>query len=318
MLDEFSIIRTFFTRQNARADVIASIGDDAAVLQVPQDQQLVVTMDTLVAGVHFLATVDPIDLGHKVLAVNLSDLAAMGATPAWATLALTLPAVDETWLRGFTQGFFALAQHFQVQLVGGDLTRGPLTITCQMHGFVPKGQALHRNQAQVGDWIGVTGPLGDAGLALALLQQRLSANESVVQAVLPKLLRPWPRIEQGQRLRQVAHSAIDISDGLLADLGHILEQSGVGARVQVEDIPLSAALSTALDPASAWQLALSAGDDYELCFTIAPENWPKLVAAAPDCAFYAVGVIEKELGLRCEMKNGESFATIQSAGYRHF
>lgn len=311
--NEFALIKQFFTDKKKHPGTIIGSGDDAAVLQVPAGHQLVVSVDTLVSGVHFFPSVDPYDLGYKVLAVNLSDLAAMGAQPAWATLALTLPAVDETWLNAFSKGFFALADEVGVELVGGDLTRGSLTVTCQIHGYLPNGSALQRNGARPGDWIGVTGYLGDAGFALDILQHTRRVDSATLAQVLPKLLRPVPRIAQGLCLRGLAHAAIDISDGLWADLSHILDASGVGACVSLDAIPLSPAL-TQVQPKVAQTWALSAGDDYELCFTLPAARWTQLPAQYD---WYPIGVIEPGSGLRCQDQQGRA-VHLDHHGYRHF
>jgi thiamine-monophosphate kinase len=315
--DEFEIIEQFFTRQAiSREDVLLGIGDDAAVLQVPADSDLVLCMDTLVAGIHFPQHTSARAIGHKALAVNLSDLAAMGAVPVWATLSITLPENDAAWLAEFASGFFALAKQYGVQLVGGDTTRGPLSVTVQAHGFVPRGMALQRDGAQSGDRIYVTGSLGDAGLAL------LMQGEAALQE---RLDYPQPRIEAGQALRGLASAAIDISDGLLADLGHILEAGAQGATIRVDELPRSPAFLAALERAgedrASWShaLPLSAGDDYELCFTV-PES--RCVAAEKELQHLgepvtAIGIIEPEPGIRCVRADGAVYRP-QATGYRHF
>jgi thiamine-monophosphate kinase len=311
---EFEIIRRYFTRlQPQRKDVIAGIGDDAALLQVPTGRELVVSMDTLVAGVHFPETTPAAAIGHKALAVNLSDLAAMGATPAWVTLSITLPDNDPVWLEDFSQGFFHLADYYNVQLVGGDTTHGPLSVTVQAHGFVPGGCALRRVGAQVGDRIYVTGTLGDAGLAL---RQGDQADPALQQ----RLDYPKPRITAGQLLRDVASAAIDISDGLLADLGHLLEVDDLGASVNVDELPRSPAFIAATrQQPSFHELPLSAGDDYELCFTV-PEgdcNEMEMALSSQSIEFSAVGVIEQEPGIRCHKTNGDLYQAATD-GYQHF
>lgn len=320
-LSEFTLIQRYFaSRGPTRPDVLLGIGDDCALLTLPPGESLAVTLDLLVAGNHFLADADPEGIGHKSLAVNLSDLAAMGATPAWITLGLSLPAVDEVWLEGFCRGLFKLAERFQVQLVGGDVTRGPLTITLQAHGFVPPGLALRRNGARPGDVICVTGTLGDAALGLALARQQLhGGGDDAVTYLRDRLERPTPRLRQGLELRGLASAAIDISDGLAQDLGHILERSGVGACVQVERLPLSPALLACTDSDSALALALAGGDDYELCFTVPPQRLPQVQALALDwdCALTAIGVIEAGAGLRCRREDGAVY-TLAQPGYDHF
>ena len=316
--DEFEIIERFFTRQAiSRDDVQLGIGDDAAVLRVPANSELVLCMDTLVAGVHFPANTPAAAIGHKALAVNLSDLAAMGAVPAWATLSITLPENNVGWLAEFAHGFFQLAEQHGVQLVGGDTTRGPLTVTVQAHGFVPHGQAINRSGAQAGDYIYVTGTLGDAGLALR--QEGGAGSE-----LRSRLDFPEPRIATGLALRGHASAAIDVSDGLLADLGHLLETDNLGASVQLEALPRSGEFVAAVEQLHDHQtlfnaLPLSAGDDYELCFTV-PAAHCSVVEAR--CAGLpgrctSIGVIEATAGVRCHLENGTAWQPDRD-GYRHF
>lgn len=268
-LSEHALIRDYFSRCGRhRDDVLLGVGDDGALLVAPPGQTLVVTLDTLVAGVHFLPNVDPEALGHKALAVNLSDLAAMGAEPAWASLGLTLPVADPHWLAGFTRGLCGLARRFGVALVGGDTTRGPLCISLQLQGFVPPGAALRRSGAQVGDHIYVTGTLGDAGLALRALLR----GEEPVRGLRERLERPEPRVGVGLGLRGIASAAIDLSDGLAADLGHLLAASGVGAEVLLKDLPLSPTVAAEVSASGSWDGVVASGDDYELCFTLPPEH----------------------------------------------
>jgi thiamine-monophosphate kinase len=319
-LSEFTLIQRYFANQpQARADVALGIGDDCALLRVPASQVLAVTLDTLVAGVHFFTDTDPESLGHKALAVNLSDLAAMGAEPAWATLALTLPEADEAWLTAFCRSLFVLAERFGVELVGGDTTQGPLTITLQAHGFVPEGMALRRDGARPGDVICVTGTPGDAGLVLEATYGRAvipAAHRAYLQA---RLERPTPRIRQGLELRGLANAAIDISDGLAQDLGHILERSGVGACLNVDRLPRSPALLAYGDQEMAIVVALAGGDDYELCFTVPPQNLDSVqkLAADWDCGCTAIGFIESQPGLRCQYENGSPYRLVKR-GYEHF
>ena len=322
-LTEFSLIEKYFTAQaRKRADVATGIGDDAAVVDVPAGEQLVVAVDTLVAGVHFPSSTTPADIGHKALAVNLSDLAAMGARPCWATLALTLPQADEAWVAEFARGFFALAARYQIELIGGDTTRGPLCVSVQIHGRVPRGQALLRAGARVGDRIFVSGCLGDAGLALRLLQTARPCVDSDNRAALDaRLHRPEPQVLLGERLRNIASAAIDVSDGLLADLGHVLESSRVGATVWVDRLPRSAAFQACVPPQDTewYALPLAAGDDYELCFTVAPQQIEALHACARELAvpITEIGAIEVEPGLRCCLDNGRAYQP-QRQGYEHF
>lgn len=319
--NEFDCIQHFFKQEkNNRKDVILGIGDDAALLKVSLDQLLVVSTDTLVSGRHFSENTLPTDIGYKALAVNLSDLAAMGAEPAWILLALTLPNADEIWLRKFTDGFFPLMQRFQLQLVGGDMTQGPLTITVQALGFVPPGKALCRIGARAGDRIYVTGTLGDAGLALELINKKncLGLTSSQIFTVKQRLNRPEPRVEIGLALRDIASSAIDVSDGLVADLGHILSANQVGAILQLEKLPLSYSLQT-LPREKAWQLALSSGDDYELCFTVPAlhERALQQHLTTLNTAYTCIGTIKKEPELILLDKNGSTFS-FDKTGYQHF
>lgn len=313
---EFSLIQRYFEQLTPqRDDVTLGIGDDCALLQCRADHVLAVSIDTLVEGVHFFADVDVKTLGHKSLAVGLSDLAAMGATPAWFTLALSLPDINEDWLRDFSQGLAALAFEHNIQLVGGDTTRGPLTISIQVHGFVKPEQALRRDGAHVGDLIYVTGTLGDAGAALQLTLQQLdeaALNNNDHSYLQQRLEQPCPRVAIGQQLSGFASSAIDISDGLLADLGHILEKSHVGATLDLTQLPLSPSLDK-IDKETAIQLALNSGDDYELCFTISPDNADKLAEGNYQC----IGVITDNVGvIDCE-QNGKH-SELKGKGYDHF
>jgi thiamine-monophosphate kinase len=241
---EFSLIARYFDRvSSSRRDVETGIGDDCALLTVAEKQLLAISTDTLVSGIHFLPDIDPRDLGYKALAVNLSDLAAMGADPAWLTLAITLPEVDESWLEAFSDSLFEQLEYYDMQLIGGDTTRGPLAMTLGIHGLVPAGRALKRSGARPGDWIYVTGTPGDSAAGLAILQDRLVVKDSVQAAYLKKRhLRPTPRILHGQALRDLASSAIDLSDGLISDLGHILKASKCGARVDLDALPYSEAI----------------------------------------------------------------------------
>ena len=314
-LHEFDIIKQFFAAQRThRPDVVVGIGDDCAVVDVPSDQQLVMTMDTLVADIHFFNSnvTTPYEIGYKALAVNLSDLAAMGAMPAWITLGITLPQADETWLKDFCKGLFHLAQKYNVQLIGGDLTRGPLTITIQAHGFVPKNQAIKRSGAKPGDLIYVTNTLGDAALGLLILQNKITVPEQYKNDFIFRLHQPYPQIEMGISLRHIANSAIDISDGLAADLNHILQASKVGAVIEVDRLPLSNALRECIPLDEAYHLALTGGDDYELCFTIPPEHQAVLNENVT-----CIGVITEKAGLDLRFKDGRSYNRAVK-GYKHF
>lgn len=279
---EFDLIRRIRVRSGSRSDVVLGIGDDAAVLRVPRDRDLVVTTDTLVAGRHFPRGTAPRDIGWKALAVNLSDLAAMGAAPAWASLALTLPRIDVEWLDAFVGGFMALARRHGVVLVGGDTTRGPLSITVSAHGLVPLGTALRRDGARVGDAIYVSGSPGDAAAGLRIARGGLRvAPAGAARALRARLDRPEPRVALGLALRGVVSAAIDVSDGLAQDLGHVLRASGVGAVLEVDALPASRALRAAVAGTVARRrLQLAGGDDYELCFTVPPRREARLAAIA--------------------------------------
>ena len=319
ILNEFELITRYFARQPvARPDVALGIGDDAAVLDVPPGQQLVVSTDMLVAGVHFPENTDAVSIGHKSLAVNLSDLAAMGATPAWYTLNLSMPQADPGWLEGFCQGMFALAVKHDAALVGGDTTRGPLTIGIQIMGLVPHDQALKRAGARPGDRIYVTGLLGEAALGLRVTQGQLKLPDEYLANVLTQLNRPLPRVPAGLKLRGLASACIDISDGLAADLGHILAASNVGARIYLKRLPLSLAYDAAFEQVG-WQVALAGGDDYELCFTIpsAQETAFRIASAQFGVACSYIGDIEAEAGLRIVDEQGGLYRSGQ-AGFDHF
>lgn len=324
-LSEFNVINQYFKPSAiSHSGVIQGIGDDAAVLTIPVDKQLVISVDTLVADVHFFADADPFDIGYKSLAVNLSDLAAMGAQPAWATLSLTLPEINEHWLTKFSQGFFSLLEQYQMQLIGGDTTRGPLSITVQVHGFVPNGSVLLRSGAKVGDKIFVTGTLGDAAAALHLLKVN---KKPMADTLLQRLYQPTPRIEVGQLLRDIASSAIDISDGLVADLRHILNASQVGANLYIDKLPLSKELLAiptlllGLQPnlQMAWDYALSGGDDYELCFTVPAKKIPDFLAVTwqSDCLCTEIGEITDSKDLRLIHADGAIYQ-LKQEGYQHF
>lgn len=316
---EFEIIAQFFTRKITRTqEIILSIGDDAAVVRVPTGYDTVIAIDTLNAGIHFPVDTRPADIGYKALAVNLSDMAAMGAIPAWFTLALSFPDADEAWLTQFSDGLFALANHYQVDLIGGDTTRGPLSVTIQIGGWVKPDQYLARAGARVGDGVYVSGTLGDAAAGLALLQYH--PHDKTAQSLISRLHRPTPRVELGQKLVTIANACIDVSDGLTADLGHILNASGVGARIQQATIPISSVLrESGFDPATILRYALHGGDDYELCFTVpaAKERQLDDVRKHCDCAITQIGEITQLPGLQLVNASGE-VTSILPQGFQHF
>lgn len=310
-LSEFALIERIRARAAGRDDVLLGIGDDAALLQPPAGQALAVSTDTLNLGVHFSADVVPADLGWKALAVNLSDLAAMAATPAWATLSLSLPTPDAAWLDGFLDGLLALATAQGVAVVGGDTTHGPLSISLTVIGFVPADQALRRDGAGVGDGVWISGTTGDAAAALAL-------GDAAPAALRERLHRPTPRLALGRALRGIASACIDISDGLIADLGHLLVASGVGAELCIADLPISPALRALDDPRRLdWQLA--GGDDYELCFSVPAAQEANLVARLDefDVALARIGRIVAGSGCRVLDDEGRPLP-LARAGYDHF
>lgn len=318
-MDEFELIRRYFGHAGpARDDVRVGIGDDAAIVRPPEDSDIAIATDTLVAGVHFPDETHPADIGYKALAVNLSDLAAMGAVPAWFTLNLTLPEANAPWLEAFARGLFELAQRHRVQLIGGDTTRGPLAVTVTVHGFVPRDAALLRGGARPGDRVYVTGLLGEAALALRFLRREVDVPEEFRAVVLSRLNRPQPRIAAGVALRGLASACIDVSDGVAADLGHILDQSGVGATIELKRLPVSDAYDAAFATLG-WGPALSGGDDYELCFTLPPEKERALHQVTPrlTCTCTPIGVIDAERGLRVRDEAGALF-TPAASGYNHF
>ena len=314
---EFGLIERIRERAGQRADVVLGIGDDAAILRVPAGSELVVSTDTLVAGVHFPSDTSAADIGWKALAVNLSDLAAMGAEPAWMTLALTLPEADADWLDGFLDGFVELANQHGVALVGGDTTRGPLAITIGAHGLVPAGSALRRDGAHDNDDIWVTGTLGDAAGGLA--QWR---GQGPVSAKLRhRLDRPTPRVAAGLALRGLASSAIDLSDGLVADLGHVLLASGgLGAQIDLGRLPTTRTLAEHFPvDAARWRLQLAGGDDYELCFTARSADALAIEQALADCDTVAtvVGRVGNGPGVQLLTPDEQPFV-LADAGFRHF
>lgn len=311
---EFDLISRIRARVRQRGDVVLGIGDDAALLQVPPGRELVVTADTLNAGVHFPEATAPADVGWKALAVNLSDLAAMGAVPAWCTLSLSLPQADESWVDAFLDGFLDLADQQAVGLVGGDTTRGPLSISVTAMGLVESGSALRRDRAQVGDDVWVTGTLGDAAAALEAMLEGREVPESLRQ----RLDRPTPRVAAGLRLSAFAHACIDISDGLLADLAHVCERSCVGAEIGLAQLPASAHLAL-VEPASRWRWQACGGDDYELCFTASPRDRDLIVQALDftDVSATRIGRIVAGQSVRAFDADGNEWQ-LPYRGYEHF
>jgi len=347
-MSEFDLIRRYFTR--ATPGAVLGVGDDAALLRTGSGMELVVSTDMLVSGTHFLPDADPFLLGHKTLAVNLSDMAAMGAQPRWALLSLALPQADETWLQQFSAGFFALAEQHNVELIGGDTTRGPLNLCVTIMGEAPQGAALRRAGAQVGDDIWVSGTLGDAALALAHLQGQITLAAGEFATCAAALHQPTPRVALGLALRGVAHSAIDVSDGLLADLGHILECSIVGAEIQFDALPVSDVLRSlsGQDPSMSFprrressafikldsrlrgndgflkgvivqRCALAGGDDYELCFTASVARRAELerISTQLGLPLTRIGAIVAVSGCIVRAADG-SVINMEESGYDHF
>lgn len=321
---EFDLIDRIRRRVIARGDVVLGIGDDAALLAVPAGHQLVVAMDTLNAGVHFPHGTRAADIGWKALAVNVSDLAAMGAEPAWCTLSLSLPAADDAWLDGFLDGFGELAAMHGISLVGGDTTRGPLSICVAVHGFVEPGRALRRDGARVGDEVWVSGGLGDAAASLALrgigsvaAPERVTPQAAATFAA--RLDRPTPRIELGRALRGLATACIDVSDGLLADVAHIAHASGVAAQVDVDQLPASASLRESFDAHARSRLQAAGGDDYELCFTAAASDATRIAAVADEIGvpMRRIGIVMDGRGVTAVTSDGSSWSTTR-AGFDHF
>ncbi|CZF77325.1 Thiamine-monophosphate kinase [Grimontia celer] len=305
--NEFDLINRYFKSQPVtRRDVDLGIGDDAAVITVPENCQLVVTTDSLVAGNHFLPDADPVKIAHKALASNLSDLAAMGAMPAWCSLALTLPEPNEPWLAAFCEGFYKLAEYYQVQLVGGDTTKGPLSITITLQGVVPAGKAIRRDSAKVGDWLYVTGNLGDSAAGLDVILKGNAPKNETENTLLNRHYYSEPRVLAGQALREIASSALDISDGLVADLKHILKASNVSAVINADTLPVSDELMAfAGGEEAAAKIALTSGEEYELCFTV-----PESHRGAVDAAFAHTNTAVTCIG---QIRHGEG-VTVQWQG----
>jgi thiamine-monophosphate kinase len=307
-VDEFELIERFFVRRGEASGIVTGIGDDGAVLKPEPGRELVMVVDTLVSDVHFPADLDAAELGYRAVAVNLSDIAAMGARPRWMTLALTMPAADPHWLEGFAAGLFEAASEFGVELVGGDTTSGrDVVVSVQLTGDIEPGRALLRSGASPGDTVFVTGTLGDAAAGLACLQ-RGEAQEFLTG----RYRRPTARVDYAYRLAGIATAAIDISDGLVGDLGKLLDASGVGAEIAVDQLPLSSALTARFDAESALQFALTGGDDYELCFCAARGSVP----VHAGLAVTPIGRITADRGLVLRDANG--IVSCEDSGYRHF
>ena len=317
---EFELINTYFSdRGPKRKDVVLGVGDDAALLRVPEDKLFVVATDTIVENVHFFPDTSARSVGHRCLAINLSDFAAMGAEPAWASVALTLPKVDEQWIKEFTQGLFDVADYFNVQIIGGDTTQGPLAVTVSLKGYVSEGKAMLRSGAKVGDWIYVTGELGASALAVKSKLDDLSLSEAATTQVFKKFDFPKARIAAGQVIHHVASSAIDISDGLIQDLQHILNSSQVGAEIHIDKLPIEMAVKESVSESEAIELALMGGEDYELIFTLSEseKRFLEQNAAAMGVKTTCIGQIKSGESIKL-LKENEPYPMPDISGYQHF
>lgn len=317
-MDEFGLIQRYFACAQVSNDVLMGIGDDCALVQPPADRHLVMSIDTMVEGVHFPAGTRPERIGARVMCAALSDLAAMGARPHWFTLALTLPHADADWVSEFSDGIFSIAKHYECSLIGGDTTRGPLCISVQVHGSVAPGKALRRSGARPDDIIYVTGNLGDGAAALSVLQKKITVSPSVAAYLHKRFFAPTPRILEGELLVDIASAAIDVSDGLYADLTKICEASGAGALVDVSRIPISPLWRDYVDEGKRLAWALAGGDDYQLCFTVPRSQVAKVEGWIKEgkLTATAIGKVTRKTELVL-MKNGKAYEP-QSKGYNHF
>ena len=325
-MSEFDIIEKYFTpNQCEQNQVELGIGDDGALVNIPETHNLVVTTDMLVSGVHFPENTSPEDIACKALAVNLSDLAAMGANPRWFTLAISFPEINTDWLERFANSLMKQAEFYNISLIGGDTNKGPLSITIQALGQVPKSKALRRSTAKKGDYIYCTGTLGDAALGLAILQGKQTVIDDEDRNYLMKRLNcPTPRLGTGLSLRSGASAAIDVSDGLINDLQHILdassneEQGDIGAVLNLENLPLSDSLKRYLGEVDAWEMALAGGDDYELCFTVSEAEQDLLITSLSNagCIFTCIGRVTGKKGI--ELQNAGARVNLNLNGFEHF
>ena len=321
-LGEFELIQRFFVRRQAaralQSGVVLGIGDDAAVLALPPGAELVAAVDTIVAGRHFPEGADARSIGHRALAVNLSDFAAMGARPAWATLALSVPSVDAAWLERFAAGLLDLADAHGVALVGGDTTRGPLTVSVQVLGHVARGTALRRSGARAGDLLAVTGTLGDAGAGLHFVTTPAAETRPAALELIRRFEYPMPRVQFGLAARGIATAAMDLSDGLIGDLPKLARASGLAAHVAVERLPLSEAMRAVVPGAQARDWALAAGDDYELLLAVPAPRYTELKAEADqlNLTLTTIGELRAGDGVMWTLNGGEFLPTVQ--GWDHF
>lgn len=318
---EQEIIARYFSRHSTGADIEIGIGDDAAVVRPPDGSKLVMTVDTLNEGVHFPPDCRPEDLGHKALAVNLSDLAAMGATPLWATLSLSLPEIEDSWFAGFSQGLYSLADHHGMKVIGGDLVRGARSISMQATGYLKSGRAITRTGARPEDFLYVTGTLGDAALSLKLSQnpENPTVSKQDLDHLSACLNRPQPRVDVGQEIVAFASAAIDLSDGLVLDVQRVLQGSGVGARIELEQLPLSEAVQRQWQEGEDWNLVLAGGDDYELVFTADPERSEEIdaISARTGCPITQIGEVTRGDTLELFLA-GRGFPLPDRPGFEHF
>jgi thiamine-monophosphate kinase len=314
-LGEFDIIARYFAHHDRYPGVLLGVGDDAAILEGRSDRHLVLAMDTIVEGVHFPVGTDAADIGYRALAVNLSDIAAMGAEPAWMTLSLSLPDADQTWLHGFAAGLFELASACNVALVGGDTVRGPRVITVQIGGLVEKDRWLTRSGARPGDLLFVSGVPGEAAAGLRVVQQDMNHGESAMH-LRRRFLRPSPRITLGRKLRTAASAAMDVSDGLLTDLQKLCAASGCGARLNVDALPRSPQMRELFGPQACEDYALAGGDDYELLFAVPAGHSALVSSLSADVALTQIGTIVEGAGVQC-LSGGKPYLAAR-AGYDHF
>ncbi len=318
-MKEFDLIKKYFTEQAVnRKDVQLGIGDDCAIVTPPERQKIAITTDTLVAGVHFPLETSAKAIGHKAIAVNLSDLAAMGAEPSWISLAITLPEIDETWISEFCAAVFELCEYYNVQLIGGDTTRGPLSITVTAQGLLPLDKVLTRSGGHPGDWLYVTGEIGDAALALQHVLGECCVEAQHLDKLRNKLDFPKPHVLAGQAIREYASAAIDLSDGLVADLRHLCQASNVGANIVLEDLPLSFELIDSLGLAQATELALVGGDDYELLISVSEDNKVGLETALSNCGVKAscIGQLNGNQNITTTIDSKPT--VLHTKGFEHF
>lgn len=321
IFNEFNIINNFFNiKKKKRIDVIVGIGDDCALTSIPKKKKIAITTDTLVSGIHFFENISPEDLAYKSLAVNLSDLAAVGADPAWVTLSLTLQKINKSWLERFSSFLLNKIENYGMQLIGGDISKGPLSVTCTVHGLISTKNFLSRNKACNNDLICVTGTLGDSAVGLSILKSKLSIeNKKDRYWFIKKHLRPIPRIKEGTVLRYLASSGIDISDGLISDLKHILHSSNLGAIIQLDSLPFSDILIKNFNKKKSVFFALSGGEDYELCCTLSKFNFYfiRSIFLSLKTRFTCIGMVTKKFkGIRFFYKKNEVF--LDYSGYDHF